>query len=383
MTDASPCRHIVVAMDSFKGCLSAEEATRAIAKAITATDKHLQVTAIPLADGGEGMMHALVRANGGDYITMQAHDALMRPISATYGLSQDHKTAYIEAAATCGLSMLTEEERNPLLATTFGLGEQIKDCISRGGRKIIIGLGGSSTNDCGLGLLQALGCTIRTTSGENAVCSGKDLTRIVSIDVSPLHALLRQVEILIACDVKNSLFGPSGAAYVYAPQKGADQAMVVELDKGLRHLAALTHGEEHAACEGTGAAGGLGFCALHFLHGKLCPGSELILQTVQFPDIIHDASLIITGEGRSDRQTLMGKLPYGVLSAARRLHIPVVLMAGEVQDSTDLQRAGFSKLININEGFHSDRIHNMQPSVAYSRLQIATRNLLRQLCLDL
>ncbi|MDD6473012.1 MAG: glycerate kinase [Bacteroidales bacterium] len=383
MADTSLCRHIVVAMDSLKGCLSAEEATRAITQAITVANENIHVTTIPLSDGGEGMMHALMKANNGDYVTMQAHDALMRPISAAYGLSQDHRTAYIEAAATCGLSLLSERERNPLLTTTYGLGEQIRDCLSRGCKKIILGLGGSATNDCGLGLLQALGCSIHTTSGGNSVCSGKDLAKIVSIDTSPLHSLFQEVELLTACDVKNELYGPRGAAYIFAPQKGANQAMVAELDKGMKHLTTLTRGEKSAARKGAGAAGGLGFCALHFLHGKLCSGIELVLQATRFHDIIQSASLIITGEGKSDRQTLMGKLPSGVLAAARKQHIPVVLMAGEVQELADLQRAGFYKLININEGFGTDRDYNMQPIVAYNRLQTATRNLLRQLCLAL
>lgn len=253
-------------------------------------------------------------------------------------------------AAISGLPLVTPEKRNPMQTTTFGTGELIRDALQRGCRHFIIGLGGSATNDAGLGMLRALGFRFPDKTGNVSGYGGQMMGKVDSIDTSSVHPLLSGCTFTAACDVRNPFYGTDGAAYVFAPQKGADAAMIEALDAGMRHLAAVifrTTGKDISSCPGAGAAGGMGGSLSAFLNAELKPGIQLLLEMQNFAEQIKDADLIITGEGKSDRQTVMGKVPYGILTEARKQHIPVVLIAGGIEDTDILTRAGFHGIFSI------------------------------------
>lgn len=350
-------KKIVIALDSFKGCLTSAEAGKAAAEGVHAACPGCRTVVLPVADGGEGMLDVLLAAGNGKRITVRAHDPLMRVRNASYGISGDGNTAFIEMAAISGLPLVTADERNPMRTTTFGTGELIRDALERGCTRFVIGLGGSATNDAGLGMLQALGFRFSDKDGREvgntekgiALC-GSLLSGISSIDSSSTHPALRKACFTAACDVHNPFFGAHGAAHVFAPQKGADEDMVKELDAAMRHLSDAilrTTGKDISTYPGAGAAGGMGGGLHAFLDARLKPGIELLLETLDFAEKIKDADLIITGEGKSDRQTLMGKVPSGILQEARRQHIPVILLAGAIEDTKILNEAGFRGVFSI------------------------------------
>ncbi len=338
----------IIAIDSFKGCLSSTDAALAVAEGIRKVQPSAEILQIPVSDGGEGMLTAFLSAFHGKRVTIPVHDPMMRPISASYGISMDGETAIIEMAEASGLQLLSKEERNPLLTTTFGTGELILDALKHHCRHFIIGLGGSATTDGGVGMLQALGMKCYDEHGVLLGIGGGMLSQIASIDTSALHPLLCKCRFTLASDVTNPLCGIHGAAYVFGPQKGATPVMVQQLDAGLQHWAAVSGHEREALLQGAGAAGGLGFAFLAFLQAKMTSGIELLLEYLAFDRLLDQADLVITGEGSADCQTLMGKLPSGILQHAQKINVPVWLLAGKIEQRDELLRAGFSKVECIN-----------------------------------
>jgi glycerate kinase len=335
-------RVIAVAFDSFKGSLSSAQAAEAFAQGWREVYPECEVRTAYIADGGEGMTEALVRGTAGGYVKTTATGPLGDPISTHYGIINDN-TAVIEIAAAAGLTLLNTEQRNPLYATTYGTGEMIMDALRRGCKKIILGLGGSATNDGGSGMLRALGFHFYNTEGQELIDSIEILEQVATIDSSHVEPMVWDMELRVAVDVDNPLYGERGAAVVFAPQKGADKAMVERLDRALRHYAAVA-GEECASMAGSGAAGGVGYGILALLGAQLQSGIELILEVTDFKHLIADAELIVTGEGRIDNQTLMGKAPAGVLRYAQRLGVPCIAVGGSVLQSEELRQSGFEAI---------------------------------------
>lgn len=328
---------IIIAIDSFKGCLTSQEANQAAAEGITAHIPDAGVIQIPVSDGGEGWLTAFQAAMGGELITMTVRDPLMRPVTAHYLVHSD--TAVIEMAQASGLTLLSPEERDPWKATSYGTGQLVVDAVRRGCRDIIIGLGGSATSDCGIGMLHAVidSFTRQTPSTAHSRWDG-------------IHEL-DGIRFTIATDVTNPLCGDHGAAHVFAPQKGATPEMVLRLDARARRFAELSarhFGYDRQEQPGAGAAGGLGYAFLQYMNATCRPGIDLLLEAVRFDEMLEDATLVITGEGAADRQTLMGKLPYGILQHAKTHRVPVCLIAGRVADRDALLHAGFAQVTCIN-----------------------------------
>jgi len=322
-------KKVIIAIDSFKGCLSSIEANHAAAAGVKDICQNTEIVQVPVSDGGEGFLEAFHAAIGGEIKETVVFDPLMRPITAKYLLHGE--TAVIEIAQASGLTLLKEKERNPLVATSYGTGQLVADAIRNGAKHVIVGLGGSATSDAGMGMLRAL------------VDAFPQLESWNNTDV------LKGINFTIASDVKNPLCGENGAAAVFAPQKGATPEMVDELDKRASRFAetsAIQFGYDRSDMEGAGAAGGLGYAFLQYLHAECQSGITLLLETIGFREMAKDADLIITGEGSADRQTLMGKLPMGILQHAE--HTPVALIAGRVKDREQLLQAGFAYVECIN-----------------------------------
>ena len=327
---------VVVAIDSFKGCLTSKEANQATAEGIRSIFPKAEVVQMPVSDGGEGFLEAFHAAIGGEQIELTVRDPLMRPVSAKYLLRD--KSAVIEIAQACGLTLLKEEERNPMVATSYGTGQLVADAVRRGAKHILVGLGGSATSDAGIGMLQSLKEDLPLSPPKEGGFRTWD-------DIEAL----KQVRFTIASDVKNPLFGENGAAYVFAPQKGATPDMIQQLDERARKFAEISarhFGYDRSEAAGAGAAGGLGYAFLQYLDAECRPGIELLLDTIHFQEIIKNADLIITGEGSADRQTLMGKLPMGILQQSG--DVPVCLIAGRISDKEELLKAGFAHVECIN-----------------------------------
>ena len=320
---------VIIAIDSFKGCLTSKEANEAAAEGIRKKYPDAEIVEVPVSDGGEGYMEAFHAAIGGRLEGVTVRDPLMRPITARYLLHND--MAVIEIAQASGLTLLTNEERNPMVATSYGTGQLVADAIRKGAKHIIVGLGGSATSDAGMGMLRALVDAFSKKGTWDDINVFKD------------------VHFTIASDVNNPLYGEKGAAHVFAPQKGATQEMVVALDKRARKFAEVSakhFGYDRSQMACAGAAGGLGYAFLQYLHAKSMSGIQLLLDTIRFKEIAQDADLIITGEGAADHQTLMGKLPMGILEQAGPT--PVVLIAGRISDCEELMEAGFAQVKCIN-----------------------------------
>lgn len=343
---------IVIATDSFKGCLTSEEVESTLAQALSGEDT--EVLTLPMSDGGEGMLEAFVSALHGSIVETEVHNPLMQRISAPYGIAPDG-TAVIESARACGLTLMKEDERNPLVATTYGVGELIADALCRGCRTFIIGLGGSGTSDAGKGMLQAL---------------ADRFTGSKSIDELP-SSRMPACRFLLASDVRNPLYGENGAAFVFGPQKGATPQMVEQLDRQARLFAchsAAQLGRDASQVAGAGAAGGLGYAFIQYFRAEVKSGADLLLRLIRFDETISNADLIITGEGRADRQTLMGKLPERILRSAQKQHIPVWLVAGQTSDTESLLRAGFARADGITPAYMPIE-EAMHPETARKNLQ--------------
>lgn len=344
-------KKIVLAIDSFKGCLSSKEIEQCIAEEIHRILPSCQTVCIPIADGGEGMLDTLIEATQGTFVSTQAHDPLMRIRPTRYGILGDQRTAVIEMAEINGLTTLSPIERNPMETSTYGTGELIKDALEKGFRRFIIGIGGSATNDAGMGMMQVLGAHLYDKQGNELEQGGKIMEQIARIDLNHLHPALKEATFIVACDVQNPFCGPQGAAYVFARQKGASEEQIRQLDKGMRHLALLIERDfsyNINKVKGAGAAGGLGGAFATFLQAHLQSGIDLLLDAVDFDRKITNADWIITGEGKADRQTAEGKVPAGVLKRAKKANIPVMLIAGKVEDKACLKQMGFARIVQIS-----------------------------------
>ncbi len=323
---------VVLAIDSFKGCLSSSQAEEAAEIGIRNVMPDADIVKIPVTDGGDGMLDAFIHVLNAKVRTVNVFDPLRRVVQARYAVTCDG-LAIIESAQACGIMHLRKDELNPLQATSYGVGEILADAITHGYKKIIVGLGGSGTSDCGMGMLDAL------------------ISRFGHYDNWP-NTILSQIDIVVLSDVTNPLYGFNGAAAIFGPQKGATPEMIDILDRKAVSLAEKfkkIFGYDRSQDHGAGAAGGLGYAFLQFLNAKIRSGADFYLESINFNSLIDGADLIFTGEGSADKQTLMGKIPSIVLRRANARGIKVVLMAGKVSDRESLLDAGFSSIININE----------------------------------
>lgn len=339
---------ILLAPDKFRGSLTAAEVCEAMSEGIRKALPNAEILAIPMADGGEGTAEILTHNAGGQMHSVSVSDPLGRKIMAEFGLAADGKTAYLEMAAASGLRLLQSHERNPLQTSTFGTGELIQEALNKGAQQLILGIGGSATTDGGVGMAAALGWRFEDKSGRNLVPNGSSLGQIQKI-IPPAN--FTQINIQVACDVTAPLYGPTGAACVYASQKGANAEMVVQLDEGLKHLANLIQrdfGVDLAQVAGTGAAGGLGFGLLFFLNATLKEGVKIVMEQTHFEEKLLGVDLVFTGEGKMDDQTLQGKLIAGIAKAAQHNGIPVVALCGTLLITPEeVQRIGLSFATSI------------------------------------
>lgn len=343
--------NILVAPDSFKDSLSASEASRIISEAISAVIPSASIRQIPISDGGEGLLEALLTPLQGTLVSVSVKDPLHRTIEASYGLVDQGKTAIIEMATASGLELLSIEERNPLITSTYGTGELIKDALDKGCTKIIIGLGGSATNDGGMGMIKALGGLFLDQNQQEIEEGGGALNTLYSIDLSGLDKRLQHVKIICACDVSNPLTGPSGASYIYAKQKGASEDMLTILDSNLNKYATVvkkTLKKDLKYIPGTGAAGGTAMSLLAFLDATLTPGITLITELLQLEKHMKEAQLVVTGEGRIDAQTLHGKTIMGIASLAKKHSVPVLVFTGSIgQGISEIYNQGVTSIFSI------------------------------------
>ena len=371
---------IVIAVDSFKGCLSSSSIANAVEEGIQNTLPGCEMIKVPIADGGEGTVDALVDATQGKIITIPVHNPLMQPILASYGMTGDGQTAIIEMSAASGLDLIPLRPGNVMDTTTYGTGEMIADAIERGCRNFIIGVGGSATNDAGTGMMQALGVRFTDEMGNEVEKGGKSLSSIRHIDTQNQLSELQDCTFHIATDVTNPFYGPQGAACIFGPQKGGNEEQIKALDKGMKHLAELifeTTGKEIGHLPGAGAGGGMGGGCVAFLQANISPGIELIMDYLHFDEIIRGAGLVITGEGKMDRQTLFGKVPVGIARAAASQQIPVIAITGQLDITADkeLREAGLSAIFPIHPAPISLE-KAMQPDYAYRNI----RRTIEQIC---
>jgi glycerate kinase len=342
---------ILVAPDSFKDSLTAFQVTQAVKEGIHAYDPSIQVIALPMADGGEGTVQALIDGTNGKLIETVVCGPLFEKTNSFYGILGDGKTAVIEMAAASGIEKLSAKERNPWNTTTFGTGELILKALEQGCTKVILGIGGSATNDAGIGACAALGIEFLDSNGKEVIPTGGGIKELTTINVSKANKLLKNVEIEIACDVSNPLVGEKGASAVYGPQKGADSEMVKQLDANLAHYAKLVlkvTGIDISNYPGTGAAGGLGAGLMAFFNAKLVNGFSIIAKTTRLEDVVKQVDLVITGEGKIDEQTQYGKTPMGVCEIATKYNKPVIAIAGTLGSNIEsLYTKGFNGIFSV------------------------------------
>ncbi|WP_342510144.1 glycerate kinase [Sporosarcina sp. FSL K6-2383] len=350
---------IVLAPDSFKGSLTAIQAARAMADGIRDVDPAIEIVMLPAADGGEGTMNSLVGSTAGKTVTVVVQDPLGRKVKASYGVLGDGETCVIEIAEASGLMLLTEEERNPLITSTFGTGQLIIHALDAGFRKFIIGLGGSATNDGGAGLLQALGMKLMDANGAELLQGGGSLNRLSSMDQTHFDERISESTFLIACDVENPLVGPDGASAIFGPQKGASAEMVDVLDHNLTKLALVVEvftGISLQGRKGAGAAGGAGGAFQALFPGEMRRGIEVVLDAISFAEHVTEADLVLTGEGKTDSQTLSGKTPFGVAQVANREEKPIILISGAIdEESRELLAPLFTELHAVADGTISSK----------------------------
>jgi glycerate kinase len=340
---------IIVAPDSFKGSLSSPKAAQAIAQGLSKVWPEAEIILFPLADGGEGTVEALVHLGGGRLVEDMVQDPLGRTVKALRGLLDGGKTAVVETSAASGLTLLASGELNAVVTTSYGLGQQIRNAIKGGAERLIVGLGGSATNDAGAGMLSALGARFIGSGGQELHPGGLALLELKEIDDSNLLKAFREIPILVASDVQNPLTGQNGASHVYGPQKGAVAEEVERLDEALSRFASAAFsltGREVASRPGAGAAGGLGAAFMAFTQAKFRPGVELVLEEGGFKEKAAGASLVVTGEGRTDGQTSCGKAPSGVAALASKMGVPTVCLSGSLGE-------GYQKLYPMVAGVMS------------------------------
>lgn len=343
--------NILIAVDSFKESLTSKEAGDAIRRGILLESGQSDIRIIPMADGGEGTADALLEALGGKTITTRVFDPLGREINSSFVILGDNTTAVIEMAKASGLELLSSQERNPWLTTTYGTGQLITEALNQGCKRIIMAIGGSATNDAGVGMAQALGIRFIDGEGNQVGRGGGELIRIQTIDTSAMDERIVSTEIIVACDVTNPLTGPTGASVIYAPQKGASPDMVQELDRNIKHFADIISsqiGKEVETVPGSGAAGGLGAGLLAFTNASLKPGFEIVRKETKLDEHIRWADLVITGEGKIDIQTQYGKTPIGVAKVTKMYQKPVIAIAGTLGEGyQDLYTYGFDAIVSI------------------------------------
>jgi len=344
---------ILIAPDSFKHCLTAIEVARYLEEGIHKILPEADTKILPLADGGEGTVRTLVDATGGNIYSARVHDPLMREIESFFGILGANKTAIFDMAAASGIELLQPEERNPFYTTTYGTGELIKAALDRNCEKIIIGIGGSATNDGGAGMVQALGGKLLDKENKQIKKGGSGLKSLVKIDISTLDRRIEKCDITIASDVENLLLGPNGATIVYGPQKGANAEMVEKLDQNLKHYANKIEefsGKQIRNIKGSGAAGGLGAGLITFANAKIQPGFQVISDIINLKQKVQWADYIITGEGKIDYQTQYGKTPYGVARIVKKYSKIVIAIAGTLENQyEELYQKGFDLILPIIE----------------------------------
>jgi glycerate kinase len=350
---ASPLK-FVLAPDSFKESMSAPAAVAAMERGIRAVFLDAECVAVPMADGGEGTVNALVEAMGGEYVAAVVRDGLGRSVTARYGYVPEENLAIIEMAAAAGIDMIPAGERDPLVTTTFGVGQLILDALDHGARRFVVGIGSSVTNDGGAGMLQALGARLLDDRGDELPPGGAALARLDRIDLSLFDSRLATSDFQIASDVTNPLLGPHGASAVFGPQKGADSAAVAELDGALAQFARVitaTTGRDVSNIPGSGAAGGLGAAFLAFLPAQMHRGVDVVMSAVHLPDKVVGADYVFTGEGSVDAQTASGKTLLGVAEVAARQGVPVIAFAGRIGEGADaLYALGVRAIVPIVQG---------------------------------
>ncbi|MFE7152261.1 glycerate kinase, partial [Heyndrickxia sporothermodurans] len=369
---------IIIAPDSFKESLSALEAANAIEEGFSAVIPDAEYIKLPMADGGEGTVQSLVDATNGKIIEKVVTGPLGLPVQGFFGLLGNGKTAVIEMSAASGIHHVPLDKRNPLLTTTYGTGELIVEALNFGAKEIIMGLGGSATNDGGAGMAQALGAKLLNNQKEQISFGGAALSDLKTIDISQVDSRLSNVQFIVACDVDNPLTGENGASAIFGPQKGATQEMVTRLDKSLMHFANIIKKELHKNVErvlGAGAAGGMGAGMLAFFNAELKRGVDIVTQTLKLETHLDGADLVITGEGKIDGQTIFGKTPIGVAKLAKKKGIPVIGVAGYIEDKNRrVREEGIDALFSIVPGATSleDAMTN-----AYQYLKDCSENIAR------
>ena len=368
----------VLAPDSFKESMSAKTAAFAMKKGIMKVFPEAECVIVPMADGGEGTLESLVSATEGEIIKTDVIGPLGKKVTAEYGLLGDSETAVIEMASASGLQLIKPEDRNPLHTTSYGTGQLIKHALDKGVNRILIGIGGSATNDGGVGMLQALGVSFKDKDGEELVFGGGALKHLHTIDMSGLDERIHNVQIDVACDVNNPLIGPTGASAIFGPQKGATRDMVTILDHNLTHYVKVIKeqlGEDIAFVAGAGAAGGMGAGLLAFLSARLKKGIDLVIEYTRLEEYVKDADFVFTGEGSIDGQTLYGKTPYGVATVAKKYSVPVITFAGKIGNDIDaLYENGFNAIVGILK-----EVTSLKESLesGESNLAFATENVCR------
>ncbi|AYO36601.1 MULTISPECIES: glycerate kinase [Serratia] len=368
-------KKVVIAPDSFKESLSALEVAEAIERGFRQIFPQVQYVKLPMADGGEGTVDSMVAATGGEIVTVAVTGPLGQPVQAFYGLLGEGETAVIEMAAASGLHLAPKAQRDPRMTTSYGTGELIQAALDRGVKTIILGIGGSATNDGGAGMMQALGARLLDDNRQALPPGGAALAQLAYIDLSGVDPRLQQVSITAACDVDNPLCGANGASAVFGPQKGATPEMVTQLDAALRHYGTLLEqatGREVINAPGAGAAGGMGAALLGMLNARLRPGIEIVIETLQLEEALRDADLVITGEGRLDSQSIHGKTPIGVARVAKRFGLPVIGIAGSLsKDYQVVHQHGIDAAFSV-----LDRVVSLEEALAEAadNLEVTARN---------
>jgi len=343
---------ILIAPDKFKGSLSAQEVCDAVSSELRSHGFH-EIVAIPLADGGEGTCELLTTFSGGTMLSIPVHDPLARPINSGFGISKDGRIAFLEMATASGLQLLKIEDRNPLFTTTLGTGDLIRHALDSGVDQIIMGVGGSATNDGGMGMAESLGVVFYDGSGNRLTGNGQNLARIHTLDSSRIHPRLAKVKFTIFCDVDNPLHGKNGAAYIFSPQKGADEKMVKDLDHGLMHYEEIlqAHTGRNVNFPGAGAGGGLPASLKAFASIEIRRGMEFIAEFTRLEERISIADYVITGEGKVDNQTLSGKVVKGVADLSGKHKKPLIVIAGKNElDGESIAKLGAAKVVTLVGG---------------------------------
>jgi glycerate kinase len=332
---------ILVAPNAFKEALSAKEAGEAIKGGLLRALPNSDIVVLPIADGGDGTIEVLVEATNGEFIEKEVTGPLGERVVAKFGILGDGETAVIEMARSSGLALVPKEKRNPAITTTYGVGELIRSALERGAKRILVGIGGSATNDGGAGMAQALGAKLLDKDGNELPFGGLALKDLASIDISNFHPLAKECEVIVMADVKNPLCGPEGASYVYGPQKGGTKELIEELDRALFNFAQVIKrdlGKDILNLPGAGAAGGLGGGLVAFLNARLRPGIDVVLEKLNIEERLKGVDIVISGEGKIDGQTIFGKGPAGIAKKAKEKAIPVILLGGAVDEDADILR---------------------------------------------